>query len=74
MNKQEDQKIEELNYKLGQVEGEVSGLRDRLNQFIDNEFSHLLEQVNYLRGRLDWILWILILGTLVTILINLAFK
>lgn len=43
---------------------EVKTLKEKFDKFIDNEFCHL-------RARVDWILWILILGTLVTIAIGL---
>ena len=40
--------------------------KERFDRFIDNEFNHL-------RKRVDWILWYLVLGSLIAILIKIAF-
>jgi len=55
-NLQQDLAITELKI-------EVKNLKERFDGFITNEFEHLREKV-------DWILWIFIVGTLVSIAIN----
>ena len=55
-NLQQDLAITELKI-------EVKNLKERFDSFITNEFEHLREKV-------DWILWIFIAGTLVSIAIN----
>jgi len=55
-NLQQDLAITELKI-------EVKNLKERFDSFITNEFEHLREKV-------DWILWIFIVGTLVSIAIN----
>lgn len=48
---------------IGKLKTEVKNLINRFDRFIDNEFDHL-------RKRVDWILWYLILGTMVAILLS----
>ena len=50
---------------IAKLEVEVKNLKDELKRFITNDFKHL-------RDRVDWILWIFILGTLLSIAINLS--
>lgn len=52
------------NIEIATLKTEFIALKERLDKFIDNEFCHL-------RARVDYILWILILGTLITIAIGL---
>jgi len=57
----------EQDISITELKTEVKNLKERLDGFIDNEFEHL-------RQKVDWILWFLILGTLITISINMIFK
>ena len=55
---------EKQNISIAEIKIEIKNFKERLDKFIDNEFAHL-------RERVDWILWIFILGTLITITITL---
>jgi len=50
--------------RLAIVETEIKNLREEFNEFINNEFRHVQE-------RLDWIFWIFLLGTVVSIALSL---
>ncbi|MHA1225116.1 MAG: hypothetical protein ACTSR2_01030 [Candidatus Hodarchaeales archaeon] len=67
MKEENSKQLNNVSYKIGKLEGKISGIQDRLDNFIDNDFQHL-------RNRVDWIFWIFILGTLVSIAISLIIK
>ena len=46
---------------IARLEEKFNAFEKRFDDFVNNHFKHL-------RQRVDWILWILILGTLITIL------
>ena len=56
IKKQCEERTNTINWK-------ITALDKKINTFINNDFQHL-------RQRVDWILWIFILGTLVTIAIG----
>jgi uncharacterized Rmd1/YagE family protein len=49
--------------RLAIVETKIDEIQKRLDEFIDNEFHRL-------QNRVDWILWFLILGTLISIALS----
>ena len=51
------------NIDISGLQIEFKNLKERFDDFISNDFEHL-------RQKVDWILWIFILGTLVSITIN----
>ena len=55
---------EKQNIAIAELKIEIKNLKERFDRFIDNEFAHLQQRV-------DWILWIFILGTLISIAISL---
>ena len=58
---------EKQNIAIAEMNIEIRNLKERFDKFIDNEFKHLQQRV-------DWILWIFILGTLVSIAISISMK
>ena len=55
---------EKQNIAIAELKIEIKNLKERFDKFIGNEFAHLQQRV-------DWILWIFILGTLISIAISL---
>jgi len=74
MNNDESKQITCLTYKIGKLEGKMEGMQKRFDEFIDNDFKHLHDNFKHLRSRVDWILWVFILGTLASIAISLFLK
>ena len=54
----------EVYQRLARVETKLDELQKAFDKFIDNDFKHL-------RDRVDWIFWIFLLGTLVSIALSL---
>ena len=53
---------------IAKLNTEFKGLKERFDTFINNEFKHFRDRIE---KRVDWILWILIIGFLITITIRL---
>ena len=60
-------KDESQNIEIATIKQDLKDLRRTFDTFITNEFQHL-------RDRVDWVLWVFILGTLVSITINIFFS
>jgi len=58
-----DVKIERLEGKIEKLEKSISNLEERFETFCENEFYHL-------RDRVDWIFWVFLLGTIVSVAIS----
>ena len=53
---------------IAELSIEFKNLKEKVNTFINNEFKHFRDRIE---KRVDWILWILIIGFLITITIRL---
>ena len=52
---------------IAEIKNDVSWIKKTFENFKNNEFEHL-------RQKVDWILWFLILGTLLSVALNYIFK